>query len=153
MSLFAFSMFTDSEMMVGTQVPVTCHCVRLMVAPTKDAEPKKTANSKGKATARPTNRPRACKVTQVASPSPEAAFEDPSRVQSPSPEAPNEPPPVAGPSGSTRPPLSEEVALSGDEGVMDQDVGPLGPSSEFAVIVLSYAQLTPLLQCLGPLLY
>ena len=79
------------------------------------------------------------------SPSPEAAVEDPLRVQSPSPVALNEPPPVASPSGSTRPPLFKAVALLGDEEVMDWDVGPLGPSSEFAVLFPSLVQLTLIL--------
>src|SRR5882672_2612755 len=96
---------TDSEMTIEPQVPATrCH-VRLVVAPTKVADPKKMANTKGKAAARPTTHPHAHKVTWVTSPSPEATVEDPSRVQSPSPVAPTEPPSVAGPSGFTRPPL------------------------------------------------
>jgi len=87
--------------------------VRLVVAPAKSTDSKRLAATKGKSTAPPVTRPRAHKVTRVASPSPEAVVEELTRVRSPTPAA----LPVAGPSGSTRPPLFEAAALSGDEEV------------------------------------
>jgi len=60
---------------------------------------------KGKAVPHPTTRPRARKVTRVASPTPEVAI-----VEAP-------PPPVAGPSQVGRAPLFEGAVGSSDERV------------------------------------
>src|SRR5467141_1274770 len=118
-------------MMVDNQVPVPRRRVQLVVAPAKSTDSKRPAATKGKSTAPLVTRPRARAVTSVVSPSPEAVVEELTRVGSPTQEA----LPVAGPSGSTRPPLFEAAALSGDEEVTGQGAVTPGGSSEYSVII------------------
>ena len=126
-------------MMVDNQVPVLRRRVRLVVAPAKSTDSKKPTTSKGKSTAPLVTRPHAHKVTRVASPSPEAVVKELTRVRSPTPEA----LPATGPSGSTRPPLFEAAALSGDEEVTGWGAVTPGGSSEYLVTIPLDCRLTP----------
>src|SRR5882724_4679447 len=90
-------------MVIVDSVPAARRRVRLNVAPVKPLTQPKRAASKGKATSRSTTRPRARKVTRVASPTPEVA-----KVEVP-------PPPIAGPSRAARPPLFVDSVGSGDD--------------------------------------
>ena len=106
-----------------------------MVAPTKAVKLMKMATAKHKVASHVVTQQCTHKVTRVASPSPEAVVKELTRFRSPSPEATNEALPAAGPSGSTRPPLFEAVALSGNEEVMGWGAVTPGGSSEYLVTV------------------
>ena len=92
-----------ADTVVVDSLPAAHHWVRLNVAPVKPPTQPKRAASKGKATSRPTTRPRPRKVTRVASPTPEVADVEVL------------PPPIAGPSRVGRSPLFVDSVGSGDD--------------------------------------
>ena len=91
--------------MVVDVVPATHHQVHSTVAPVEPPTQSRKVVSKGKAVSRPTMRPRAHKVTRIATPTPEVT-----NVATPLP-------PIAGPSWASHAPLFEAADRSGDEQV------------------------------------
>ena len=102
---FLYSGPSADPSVVVDPVPIIHHQVCLTMALTKPATQPKTVAAKGKGDSCLVTQLRACKVTWLASPSPQVT------------EATAPASPVSGPSWVTHPPLFEEPAVLGDKDV------------------------------------